>query len=253
MVKLILYNMLKLKHIHKSFGGVKAVEDCSFAIEPNTITALIGPNGAGKSTVFNIISGVSSADVGQVIFEKKNITRLQPHQVSNQGISRIFQKSRLFENLSVEDNLFLALDNRDTRFWKNLLGFTRKTPEQTSQVSNILELLGINKLRHKISGSLSFGQKRLVEIGRAMINPHRLLILDEPVAGVNPKVKEQIAKLLKYHKSQGKTVLLIEHDMSFTFEVADRIIVLDRGAVLTTGTPEQIQKNKKVLKAYLGE
>ena len=139
MVKLILYNMLKLKHIHKSFGGVKAVEDCSFTIEPNTITALIGPNGAGKSTVFNIISGVSSADVGQVVFEKKNITRLQPHQVSNQGISRIFQKSRLFENLSVEDNLFLALDNRDTRFWKNLLGFTRKTPEQTSKVSNILE------------------------------------------------------------------------------------------------------------------
>ena len=245
--------MLKIQNLSKHFGGVKAVNNCCFEIKENNITALIGPNGSGKSTVFNLISGVLKKDSGKIIFDKKNVTHFSPEQVSNEGISRLFQKSQLFDNLTIKENLFLAIDNEDARFWKNLFGKNRTTKEKENKVDEILKSTEMNSISNRLGRELSFGQKRLIEITRTILNPHKLLMLDEPVAGVNPKLRKRISEILLNLKKQGATILLIEHDMNFALNLADEVIVLDEGKVIAKGTPKQIKDNKKVLEAYLGE
>ena len=244
--------MLKISNLKKHFGGVKAVDGCSFEIANNKITALIGPNGSGKTTVFNLISGILKADSGKITFNKQDITNMRVHKISNLGISRLFQQERLFANLTVKDNLLLALDNIDTKFWKNMFGY--KIPEEKEKLAKkVVDIVGISLIQEKLARDLSFGQKRLVEIARAIINPHKLLMLDEPVAGVNPRLRKAIAQLLINLKKENETILLIEHDMHFTLKIADHVIVLDEGQVIAQGTPKQIKNNKKVLEAYLGE
>jgi len=269
--------------VKKHFGGVKAVDGYNFEIKENLITALIGPNGAGKSTVFNLISGLLKTDGGKILFKiqdtrynfQKNsksqilnpktknlkngyvdITNLSPEKISNLGISRLFQKSRLFNNLSVKDNLLLAIDNNDTKFWRS---FFQPVPSKArdslahGKVDNILELTNLTKFKNTLARDLSYGQKRLVELGRTILNPHTFLILDEPVAGVNPKLRQKISEILQSLKARGETILLIEHDMNFTFGLADRVIVMDEGKVIAQGKPVEIKNNPKVLEAYLGE
>ena len=244
---------LEIKKLNKRFGGIKAVDDCSFEIEKGSITALIGPNGAGKSTVFNLISGIIKADAGSIIFSDRNIVSLSPDKISNLGFSRIFQQSSLFNNLTIEDNLFLAFDNEDTKFWKNMLGFNKQTKIKKDKVREMLELVDMEKFGKNTAGELSFGQKRLIELIRAIINPHSILMLDEPVAGVTPHLREKIVKILLKLKKEGETILLIEHDMDFTLSIADKVIVMEKGTVIAQGTPQQIRNNKNVLEAYLGE
>lgn len=245
--------MLKIKNLSKRFGGVKAVNNCSFDIKENNITALIGPNGSGKSTVFNLISGVLKEDSGKIIYNKTDITRFSPEQVSNVGISRLFQRSQLFDNLTIRENLLLAIDNEDTKFWKNFLGKNKTTKEKEERVNKMLKLVEMESFSNKLGRELSFGQKRLIEITRTILNPHKLLMLDEPVAGVNPKLRKKISEILLDLKKKGETILLIEHDMNFALNLADEVIVLDEGKVIAKGTPKQIKSNKKVLEAYLGE
>jgi branched-chain amino acid transport system ATP-binding protein/neutral amino acid transport system ATP-binding protein len=245
--------MLKIKNLKKYFGGVKAVDDCSFEIQPETITALIGPNGSGKTTIFNLISGILKADSGEIIFDNKNITTLSPEAISNLGISRLFQQTRLFNNLTVKENLLLALDNEDTKFWKNLFGFNKITEEKERKIKEMLNLINMEKFENTLANDLSYGQKRLVELSRTILNPHKFLMLDEPVAGVTPRLREEIAKILKGLKEEGETILLIEHDMNFTLEVADWVIVMEKGKVIAEGNPEEIKNNPRVLEAYLGE
>jgi len=245
--------MLKIQNLSKHFGGVKAVNNCSLDIKENNITALIGPNGSGKSTVFNLISGVLKEDSGNIIYDKTNITHFSPEQVSNAGISRLFQKSQLFDNLTIKENLLLAIDNEDAKFWKNLLGNNKTTKEKEEKVKEILKLVEMESFSNKLGRELSFGQKRLIEITRTILNPHKLLMLDEPVAGVNPKLRRKISEILLDLKHKGATILLIEHDMNFALNLADEVIVLDEGKVIAKGTPKQIKDNKKVLEAYLGE
>jgi len=252
MVKLTLNNMLKIKHLSKHFGGIKAVNDCSFEIEKGNITALIGPNGSGKSTVFNCISGIAKPDRGTIQFDDIDIVGLSVDTISNLGISRVFQKSHLFENLTVKENLLLALDADDQQFWKNVYKGNKIKKEQGERVSEILTKMEINFIQHTRTRDLSFGQKRLVELARTILNPHKLLILDEPVAGVNPKIKKFISHMLVELRKAGTTILLIEHDMSFTLGISDSIIVLDAGQVIATGKPDEIRQNKAVLDAYLG-
>jgi len=244
--------MLKIKNLSKHFGGIQAVNNCTFDLQENAITALIGPNGSGKSTVFNLISGISKQDSGNIFFAEKNISHLSPEKVSNAGISRLFQQSQLFENLTVKENLFLALDNLDTQFWKNLFGRNKVTANKTYQVNQMLKLIEMQAAADKKVSKLSYGQQRLVEIARTILNPHKLIMLDEPLAGVNTKLRNAIFKLLLHLKKQATTILFIEHDMNFALNFADRVIVLDAGKVIATGTPEEIQDNKQVLKAYLG-
>ena len=269
--------------VKKHFGGVKAVDGCDFEIKENLITALIGPNGAGKSTVFNLISGLLKTDGGKILFKiqdtrynfQKNsksqilnpktknlkngyvdITNLSPEKISNLGISRLFQQSRLFNNLSVKDNLLLAIDNNDTKFWRSFfqpVPSKARDPVAHGKVDNILELTNLTKFKNTLARDLSYGQKRLVELGRTILNPHTFLILDEPVAGVNPKLRQKISEILQSLKARGETILLIEHDMNFTFGLADRVIVMDEGKVIAQGKPVEIKNNPKVLEAYLGE
>jgi neutral amino acid transport system ATP-binding protein len=242
--------MLRVQNLKKHFGGVRAVDGCSFKVERGKITALIGPNGSGKSTVFNLISGISKIDSGKVILDKKEITDLAPHKISQKGISRLFQQARLFENLTVKENLALALDSEDTKFWKNLFG--RKKVDD-KMVKENLESLGLERFENRLSRGLSYGQKRLVEILRVMMKPHKVLMLDEPVAGVTPLLRRKISTLLKGLRKKGETILLIEHDMNFALNLVDWVVVLDAGKVIAEGTPKEIRKNKKVLEAYLGD
>ncbi len=245
--------MLSVINLSKSFGGVKAVNNCSFEIKENMITALIGPNGSGKSTVFNLISGVLEEDSGRIIYDGVDITRFSPEQVSKAGISRLFQKSQLFGNLSVKDNLLLAVDVDDTNFWKNLFGLNSLSRDEEERVLEMLRLVELDSFSDKLARELSFGQKRLVEIARTILSPHKLLLLDEPVAGVNPKLRKKVFNLLLGLKKSGSTILLIEHDMNFALNLADEVVVLDEGKVIARGSPDKIRNDKRVLEAYLGD
>lgn len=245
--------MLTIRNLTKYFGGVKAVDNCSFEIEKGKITALIGPNGSGKSTVFNCISGITKPDHGEIIFADKNIVGLSIDKISNLGISRVFQKSRLFKNLTVRENLLLAIDNEDQKFWKNTLGLNKVSKQKENEVKKILEKMELSIIANTRCSNLSFGQKSLVELARAQLNPHELLMLDEPVAGVNPKIKNYITAMLLSLRDKGITILIIEHDMSFTFGLSDDIIVIDTGKIIANGSPQEVRDNKMVLEAYLGQ
>ncbi len=245
--------MLQVKNLKKYFGGVKAVNGCSFEVQDNTITALIGPNGAGKSTVFNLISGTIKIDKGKIYFGKENITDHSIEDISNSGISRLFQQARLFENLSVKDNLYLALDNKDQKFWKNLFRKHKSDEEKDKKIKKALEDIEMTKKGNYLCRDLSYGQKRLVELMRTVLNPHTFIMLDEPVAGVNPKLRNKIKKILLNLKEKGETILLIEHDMNFTLDVSDWIIVMENGKVLFEGTPDEVRNNEEVLRAYFGK
>lgn len=239
--------MIRIKNLSKKFGGLKAVNECSFEIETGKITALIGPNGAGKTTVFNLISGLLKADDGKIIFDGKEITNMKIEKISNLGISRMFQHERLFGNLTIKENMILALDNKDMNFWENMF---YKCNIDEEPFRKYLKNIEMERYVNRKADELSYGQKRLIELGRTILNPHKLLMLDEPVAGVTPPLRKKIAELLK--SLENETVLLIEHDMQFTLNVADKVIVMDEGKVIAEGTPAQIKRNKKVLEAYLG-
>lgn len=246
--------MLQAKSLKKHFGGVKAVDGCTFSVQEGKITALIGPNGAGKSTVFNLISGILKADSGKILFQSKEITNQKPHKISNLGISRMFQQSRLFGNLTVDENLQLAVSNDDTNLLKNIVSPGKViSKENQKRMQEALEMVGMGSFKEKFARDLSYGQKRLVELARTILNPHKLLVLDEPVAGVTPALRNEIAKILKSLKKNGETVLVIEHDMNFTFGIADNVIVMDEGKVIAEGPPSKVKNNPKVLEAYLGE
>src|SRR3989344_4013783 len=193
--------MLSLKNVSKSFGGVKAVDRCSFEVKKNTITSLIGPNGAGKTTVFNIISGLTKPDFGTIRLIAKNITGFPAYKVAQSGISRTFQLTKVFRNLSIKDNLSIA----------------KRTNE--SEMQKVLDSVYLSKPLDTLAGELSYGQQRLLEIARALLMPHSLLMLDEPTAGVNPKVRNELSSILRKLKKEGKTVLLIEHDMEFVMSI----------------------------------
>ena len=249
--------MLKIKGLKKHFSGIKAVNDCSFHVEKGKITALIGPNGSGKTTMFNLICGVIAPDEGEIVFSTntgdRNIVGMSVEKISNLGISRLFQQSRLFKNLTVLENLLVAEDNEDQEFWKNICGLNKFDKSKIEKAEKMLNDFGLKEIAHLQAGELSFGQKRLVELARNILNYHTVLVLDEPVAGVNPKIRDDIAKIILQMKKDGETILLIEHDMSFTLGISDKVIVMDAGKIIVTGTPEEIRNNPEVLRIYLGK
>ena len=227
--------MLSLKNVSKRFGGIKAVERCSFEVEENTITSLIGPNGAGKTTVFNITSGLTRADSGTIKLSGNDITNRLPYKIAQAGISRTFQLTKIFKNLSIKDNLLIA----------------KKT--NYDEMKKMLESVYLHKPLDTIASELSYGQQRLLELARALLKPHSLLMLDEPTAGVNPKIRQELKTILRNLRKEGKTIFLIEHDMDFVMDISDIVIVLNEGKVLKIGKPGEISRNKRVLEAYLGK
>ena len=228
--------MISVQKLDKHFGGVYAVHNCTFTIKENAITSIIGPNGAGKTTLFNLVCGISKPDGGKILLKGKNITGLPTHQIARLGISRTFQQARLFRNMSVKDNLLLA-----------------KPSAKDSELKDVLRKVFFPLGIETRASDLSYGQTRLVEIARALLKPHKLLMLDEPTAGVNPKVRQELKEILKNLKKEGDTILLIEHDMEFVMSISDDVVVMTEGSVLTRGTPKQVQADKRVLEAYLGK
>lgn len=242
--------MLELKNIKKSFGGVQAVKGSNFKIEKNKITALIGPNGAGKTTLFDIIAGLLRPDSGQVFFDGKDITNKQPFEIANLGISRTFQQVRLFHNLNIQDHLAMIEDNQDVKCLKNIFSF--KKPDK-DKYEKIIKDFGINLPIDTIVSELSYGQRKLLQIAMALHKQHKLVMFDEPVAGVNKVIQTKIEDLLIELKKQGETILLIDHDMEVVRRLCDYVIALDAGVVIAQGTPDKVLSDPKILQAYLGE
>ncbi|AGZ81298.1 ABC transporter ATP-binding protein [Campylobacter fetus] len=250
--------ILELKDISKSFGGVQAIAKTSFGVLEGEIFGLIGPNGAGKTTMFNIITGAYTPTSGEIKFNSISLNGVKPHKIVSLGIARTFQNIRLFSSLSVLDNVLIGLNNSTKYSFLEAIshmGRFRKSENLAKQKAcDILEELGIFKFRNEFANSLSYGQQRKVEIARALATNPKLLLLDEPAAGMNPSETDELAELIFSLRSKNKlSILLIEHDMKFVNRLCDKVLVLDYGKVIFEGLPSDAVQNKDVITAYLGD
>jgi branched-chain amino acid transport system ATP-binding protein len=240
--------LLEIRDVRKSFGGVKAVDGCSFAVDAGTITALIGPNGAGKTTMFNMVNGLHRADAGTILFEDESIERLQPHKITARGISRTFQISRQLSDLSVLENLVLQATRTGFR---HLFGHGIP-PHERERAMALLDFVGIADLANLPAGKLSYGQKKLMDLAAGLMAEPRLFLLDEPAGGINPALLDTIVDKVLALRKEGVTFLIVEHNMDVVMSVCDPVVVMAYGKVLATGAPAEIKGNDAVLEAYLG-
>jgi branched-chain amino acid transport system ATP-binding protein len=241
--------LLEVQALSKSFGGIHAVNGCSFNLEEGTITALIGPNGAGKTTVFNLINGLLKPDTGEILFDGENIENLQPHQVTRKGISRTFQISRDLMEMTLLENLIVQ---SPTKGIKNLFSSSILQSER-ERAMDLLDFVGITHLVNEKAMNLSYGQKKLMEFAAALMAGPKLILLDEPAGGVNPALLEKIMERIQQVNKQGVTFLIVEHNMDVVMNLCDPVIVMAYGVVIAQGPPETIQSDREVLEAYLGE
>lgn len=241
--------LLEIKQLNKSFGGIQAVQDCTFSVEEGSITALIGPNGAGKTTAFNLISGILKADSGQVWFDGRRIDKLPPHKITRLGMSRTFQITRNLEDMTVLENLVVQ---SPVQGLTGLFGQSIR-PEEQAQALELLEFLGIAHLAYEETRNLSYGQKKLMDFAALLMSNPKLVLLDEPAGGVNPALLEEIVAHIKELNGQGLTFLLVEHNMDLVMGLCDPVVVMAAGTVIAQGSPDEVQNNPEVLEAYLGE
>jgi neutral amino acid transport system ATP-binding protein len=248
--------ILSAKNLHKSFGGVAAVQDASIEVATGSITGLIGPNGAGKTTLFNLLSNFITPDSGEVLFNGQPIHTLPSHQIARQGMVRTFQVAKALSRLSVLENLLLGAPAQSGENFFNVLfqpGRIRQEERQAKQrAMEILDSIGLAAKAHDYAGGLSGGQRKLLEIGRALMTQPKLILLDEPAAGVNPTLINQICEYIQLWNKAGVSFLVIEHNMDVIMSLCDRVWVLAEGANLAVGTPTEVQRNPQVLEAYLG-
>ncbi|WP_210485459.1 ABC transporter ATP-binding protein [Microvirga antarctica] len=234
--------ILEVSGIGKRYGGIVAVEDVSFKVKRGIATGLIGPNGAGKTTVFDMLTGMQRADRGSIRFEGQTITNLASHKISRLGIGRTFQSVRVFGNLSVLENLNIAEAN----------SAAPARHGATDRVHRALALVEMEEHAGKPAGALSYGQRKLVELAMVLVQEPRLIMLDEPVAGVNPGLVERLSDILRRLIDSGISLLLVEHNIRFVTGLCDHIVVLAAARMLADGTPEEIMRNPDVLEAFLG-
>ena len=249
--------LLEVTNLRKAFGGLMAVFDVSFGVEPGEIMAIIGPNGAGKTTIFNLLSGVLPPTGGSIRFAGRLLNDLEPHAITRLGLARTFQSVRLFGNMTALENVMVG---RHVKSRYGLVSAALRLPRARGeervireQAMAYLSRVGLGAKAGEDAASLPFGQQRLLEIARSLATEPQLLILDEPASGLNRPEKLELDRLIRSIRDDGVTVLLVEHDMQFVMEIADRIIVLDYGRKIAEGTPAEIQANERVIAAYLGE
>ena len=248
--------ILSVRNLAKSFGGLKAINDVSFDAQAGEVTALIGPNGAGKTTVFNLVTNIMSRDAGKVMFAGRDLAGLSPVKIANLGLIRTFQSARVFPGMTAIENV-IAGGHRlshhslpSQSLW--LAGARDEERTLRRRAEEMLELVGLAAFADTHATELPMGAQKLLEVVRALMAQPKLLCLDEPAAGLNDTETQELANLLRAIRSLGIPVLIVEHNMSLVMNVADRIVVLDSGAIIATGTPAEVQSNSRVIEAYLG-
>ncbi|HEX4206596.1 MAG TPA: ABC transporter ATP-binding protein [Ktedonobacteraceae bacterium] len=241
-------NILEVQAASKSFGGIQALNNCSLAVGQGTITGLIGPNGSGKTTLFNVITGHERIDTGEIRFGDRVITDEKPDKVFGLGIGRTFQLTRIFPRLTVLENMHVALP-------RNIQGLLKHwgSSQEQRQALDLLDFMGLTRLKDEPAGNLSYGQKKLLEFALILVAQPQVILLDEPAGGVNPTMVNEMARIIRVLNEQKHiTFLVVEHNMKFVMGLCHAVNVMHRGTTITTGAPDEVRKNQAVLDAYLG-
>jgi len=248
---------LKVVKVSKRFGGLAAISDVSLEIPDGSLTALIGPNGAGKTTLFNLLTNIFPATAGDMYFYGMPLNRLSPKQIAGLGLIRTFQTARVFPGMTVVENVLVGGHNQVRRnavqqmLW--LPSARREERELAARADEFLDLVGLSRFRHDAATDLPMGAQKLLEVSRALMARPRMLLLDEPAAGLNDSETAELASLLRAVRNSGVTVMVVEHNMTLVMGVADRVMVLDAGILVASGSPQEIRQNARVIEAYVGQ
>jgi branched-chain amino acid transport system ATP-binding protein len=249
--------LMEVKDVTVKFGGLVAASEITMDIEEGTIHSLIGPNGAGKTTMFNVITRVINPNEGDILFNDESLLKSKPHEIIKNGIARTFQNLEIFKLMTVRDNFLVGEHvNIDTKLTAEMFQTKHIQSEEANsnaKAIQIAEFLGLKNRLNSLTGMLPYGLQKMVEIGRALISSPKLLLLDEPAAGLNPSETDFLKDVIREIKAQGVTILLVEHDMSLVMDISDYITVMNFGKKISEGMPEQIKNDPEVIKAYLGE
>ena len=253
----MLNNLISVKNLKKSFGGIKAVDVQELSFIEGELTSIIGPNGAGKTTFFDLISGFQNADSGDIFLKEKNISNSQPYKIARMGMVRTFQLTKVFDRMTVMENLLFSGSNvNNDSFLRSILKLNSQKVYENSlkdKANEIMKDLNIGHMADSYARELSGGQKKLLELARAIINEPKILLLDEPLAGVNPKLAEDILSLIKKLSEDGITIVMVEHNIEAVMKISERVVVLAEGSLIADGSPNEIRTNKNVIEAYLGK